>query len=153
MFDNLNFKLSYPTWYQWGFDVASNPHPPHLSKLEFHAIWSLGTLYPKYSVSPILLLRPMEMMMKPWQIPLNKAPNKGGKKGTKREDPNPSQKSITQSWSLKGIGTNHVLEPPPITRNILERKKDGIFERVISFKKSSFAMIAHLKIEVEQTMF
>jgi hypothetical protein len=37
----------------------------------------------------------MEMMMKPWQIPLNKAPNKGGKKGTKREDPNPSQKSIT----------------------------------------------------------
>lgn len=88
-------------------------------------------------------------MMKPRQIPLNKALDKGGKEGTKREDPNPSQKSITQSGSLRGIGTNHVLEPPPITKNILERKKDGIFERVISLKNSSFATIAHLKIEVE----
>jgi len=96
----------------------------------------------------------MEMMMKPQQTPLNKAPNKGGKEGTKREDPNPSQKSITQSGSLRGIGTNHVLEPPQITRNILESKKDGIFERIlISLEKSSFAMIAHLKIEVEQIMF
>jgi hypothetical protein len=93
------------------------------------------------------------MMMKPRQIPLNKAPKKGGKEGAKKEDPNPSQKSITQSGSLRGIGTNHVLEPPPITINILQRKKDGIFERVISLENSSFAMISHLKIEVEQIMF
>ncbi len=50
-------------------------------------------------------------------------------------------------------GTNHVLKPPPITRNILERKSDGIFERVVSLEKSSFAMIAHLDLEVEQIMF
>jgi hypothetical protein len=55
------------------------------------------------------------MMMKPQKTPLNKAPNKRGKEGTKREDPNLSQKNITQSGSLRGIGTNHVLEPPPIT--------------------------------------
>jgi hypothetical protein len=89
------------------------------------------------------------MMMKPRQTPLNKAPNQGGKEGTKREDPNPSQKSITQSGSL---GHWNKL-PPPITRNILKNKHDGIFERVLSFKKSSFATIVHLKIEVEQFMF
>jgi hypothetical protein len=93
------------------------------------------------------------MMMRPRQTPLNKAPNKRGKEGTKKEDPNPSQKSITQSGLLRGIGTNHALEHPLITRNILERKKDGIFERVIRLTNSSFATIAHLIIEVEEIMF
>jgi hypothetical protein len=45
----------------------------------------------------------MEMMMKPQETPLNKAPDKVGKEGTKREDSNPSQKSITQSGSLRGM--------------------------------------------------
>jgi hypothetical protein len=40
-----------------------------------------------------------------------KAPSKGGKEGTKREDPSLSQKIRTQSGSQKGTGTKHVPEP------------------------------------------
>jgi hypothetical protein len=47
-------------------------------------------------------------MMKPWQTPLNKAPNKRGKEGTKREDLSKSQKRKSQGGSLMGKGTNHV---------------------------------------------
>jgi hypothetical protein len=36
--------------------------------------------------------------MKPYQISLKKAPNKWGKKGTKREDPNPTKKKQNPKW-------------------------------------------------------
>jgi hypothetical protein len=50
--------------------------------------------------------------MKPWQTPFHKTPSTRGKGGTKREDQSLSQKSKTQSWSLRGKGTNHVPKPP-----------------------------------------
>jgi hypothetical protein len=49
--------------------------------------------------------------MKPWQTPINKAPNKGEKEGTKREDPSLSSKDKTQNGSQKGKGMNHVIKP------------------------------------------
>jgi hypothetical protein len=44
-----------------------------------------------------------------------------GKKWTKREDPILNYKNKTQNESLKGKGTNHVLEPPLIPKKILEK--------------------------------
>ncbi len=52
-----------------------------------------------------------------------------------------------QTRSLRGTRTNHVLEPPPITRSILKRERDGKFEKAINLKKLSLAMITHLKID------
>jgi hypothetical protein len=48
--------------------------------------------------------------MKPWQTSLNKAPNRRGREN-RNEDSSLSQKSKTQSGSLQGKGTNHVLKP------------------------------------------
>jgi hypothetical protein len=49
-----------------------------------------------------------------------KTPQKG-KQGTKRKEPSLNYKNKTQNDSLKGKRTNHVLEPPLIPKNILER--------------------------------
>jgi hypothetical protein len=62
-------------------------------------------------------------MMKPQQTPVNKTHSNGGKEGTKREDPNLSQKSKTQSGSLWDKGTNHVPKPPRVARSISERER------------------------------
>jgi hypothetical protein len=62
-------------------------------------------------------------MMKPKQTSVNIAPSKGEKEGTKREDPNLSQKSKTQSGSLWDKGTNHVPKRPPVARSISERER------------------------------
>jgi len=50
-------------------------------------------------------------MEKPWHTPLNKGPAKqrGEKKEPKREDPSLSQKRKSQTGSLWGRGTIHVL--------------------------------------------
>jgi hypothetical protein len=45
------------------------------------------------------------------QTPSNKAPNKGWKGRTKKEDPSLSHKSKTQTWSQMGKGTNYVPKP------------------------------------------
>jgi hypothetical protein len=45
------------------------------------------------------------------QTPLNKAPDKGGKEETKKEDPSPSHKSKTQTWSQMSKCTNYVPKP------------------------------------------
>jgi hypothetical protein len=79
--------------------------------------------------------------MKPWQTPLNKPSSNMGetKEQREREDPSLNQKSRTQSGSLRIVGTNHVLKPPPITRSISER--DGKPQRVISLEEPSPAMV------------
>jgi hypothetical protein len=61
-------------------------------------------------------------MLKSWQTSLNKEPSKGGKKGTKREDPSLSQKSKTQSGPQWGKGTNHVPKPSLVIKSVLKRK-------------------------------
>ncbi len=74
---------------------------------------SLFPLILSYSINPT-----KQKSMKPWQTSLNKAPSKGGKEGTKREDSSLSHKSKTQSGSLHGTGTNHVLKSPPRAKSI-----------------------------------
>jgi hypothetical protein len=49
------------------------------------------------------------LMMQPQQPPLNKTPNKEGKKEQK-EDPNPSQKNKTQNGPQKSKSINYVLK-------------------------------------------
>jgi len=39
-------------------------------------------------------------------------------------DPSPSQKNGIQKCINKGHSNNHAPKPPPITRSILERKKE-----------------------------
>jgi hypothetical protein len=72
---------------------------------------------------------------------------KARKKGTKKEDPNVSQKSKTKSESLKDKGTNHVSKPLVVVRSILKRERDEKLEIVIFLKKFSLAMTMHFKIE------
>jgi hypothetical protein len=54
-----------------------------------------------------------------------KAPPKVVKEGTKKKDQSINQKNKTQSGSQKVTKTNYVSKPPPIARNIYERKRDG----------------------------
>jgi len=58
-----------------------------------------------------------------------------------------SLKIKTQSGSLKGKGTNHVPQAPPITRSMLGKKKDEKPKRVISLEKPSLVMIVCFKIK------
>jgi hypothetical protein len=59
------------------------------------------------------------LMMKAWEIPLKKTPNKMGKKGTKKKNPSPIQKKQKpKSESLNGKGTNHAPKPPLVARSI-----------------------------------
>jgi hypothetical protein len=85
------------------------------------------------------------LMMKTWQIPLKKTPNKKMRvKGTKREDPSPIQKNKTQSGSLNGKGTNHVPKPPLVARSTHTHTHTHIYiyiyenlERVVNLEKPS----------------
>ncbi len=56
-------------------------------------------------------------------------------------------KNKTQNESLKGKGTNHVLESPLITKNILKRKNDEKPKGIISLEKPSPTTMTHLKIK------
>ncbi len=47
-----------------------------------------------------------------------------GEGRTKREDPNLSPRSKTQSGSQSDKGTNYIWEPSPIVRSILEKERE-----------------------------
>jgi hypothetical protein len=44
-------------------------------------------------------------------------------------------------------GTNHVLKPLPIIRNILEKNSDEKLEKIIGLEKFSFAMTTRFKMK------
>jgi hypothetical protein len=81
------------------------------------------------------------------QTPLNKAPSsQGGKEGTKREDPSPTQKSRTHSESLR---EEVMFKIPHQLQEAYQKKKDEKLLKAISLeKKSSLPTMTHLKIEV-----
>jgi len=72
--------------------------------------------------------------MKPWQTLLNNAPNKGGKP-KQRERERERERGRTQVLgrstkthrpSQRGKGTtSYVSEPPPVSRSISEKKREG----------------------------
>jgi hypothetical protein len=58
-----------------------------------------------------------------------------GKVGTKREDPSLSQRSKTQSGSLRDKGTNHVPKTPLIARSTFEKESDEKLGKAISLEE------------------
>jgi hypothetical protein len=58
----------------------------------------------------------------PWQIPLNKTPNKRKKKEQRRRTSS-RHENKTKNASQKGIGTNHVPKSPPIVKKHIKKKK------------------------------
>jgi hypothetical protein len=71
------------------------------------------------------------VLMTPWKTLLNKAhaPNKGGKQKQRERERGPKSEADAQKpqgWSQRGKGTtNYISEPPPVSRNISEKKREG----------------------------
>jgi hypothetical protein len=79
-----------------------------------------------------------------------KAPPQGGKRrNQEKEDPSMNQKNKIQSGSQQITKTNYVSKPPPIQKNIYERKRAGKpFFFKVSLKKPSPRTIGCFKIDV-----
>jgi hypothetical protein len=86
--------------------------------------------------------------MKPSQTLQNKAPNKGGKEEHWERTQVRAKGVIILSGFQSSKGTNHVPEPPPITKNISQKESERKPKSVVNLEKPSLAMIAHLKIDV-----
>jgi hypothetical protein len=65
---------------------------------------------------------------------IKQTPNKKGKEEKKERTQVWARSLKTQKGSQRGKGTNYVLEPPPIASIILEKEKEGKFERIIKVK-------------------
>jgi hypothetical protein len=65
--------------------------------------------------------------MKPWRTPFIKAPSKGRKKETKREDSSlsPKNKKRSSKWVALGTKTSHVPEPPLSQEAYLKERRMG----------------------------
>jgi hypothetical protein len=61
--------------------------------------------------------------MKPWQLPLDKTPNKRGKKGTKIKDPSLNQvKEKNPKWVTKWQRNNNFQSPHQSQKHIKNKK-------------------------------
>jgi hypothetical protein len=75
-------------------------------------------------------------MMKPWQLPLNKATNKRGKNRTKRKDPSLNQvKEKHPKWSQMGKITI-ISKAPTSHKSISKKKKDDKHEKSKKLKRT-----------------
>lgn len=68
-----------------------------------------------------------------------KAPTKGEKRRTNRENPS-SRHKCKNPKSETGKGTNYVPQPPQVARTILEKEKDGKPESKVSLEEPSLSM-------------
>ncbi len=89
--------------------------------------------------------------MKTCQMPIKKNIQKrGGEKGTRWKDPNPGiKKDPPTRANYKGnMNESSTQAPPPFTRSIIDKEKEGTHEKTFSLEEPSPTTTTCLEIEV-----
>jgi hypothetical protein len=96
----------------------------------------------------------MNMMMKPWQTPLNKAANKRGKEEERERERGLKSEQEEQSskWVTKGAKEQICSRAPPEDARSSMSEKESKPKRVVSLQKLSPSKTGHLKIEMAHAL-